>query len=106
MYGIEYSDEDISKMSKRAWCTSLKKKIIKYALTNLKQECSVKSKAKDLIYDNICIQPYFKTLSTAQSRLMFQIRSSTIDIKSCRAYKYDDSLCRLCKNGREDSIIF
>ena len=89
-------------MSKRAWCSLLKKKINKYALNHLKQECSLKYKAKALKYDTICIQPYFKTLSTSDSRLMFQIRSSMIDIKTCRAYKYDDNLCRLCKTERED----
>ena len=38
------------------------------------------------------------------ARTYFQLRTGTLDIKTERQYKYQDTRCRLCENGEEDII--
>ena len=53
-------------------------------------------------YRDINIQKYFQHLQPNDARLLFKVRASIVDIKSCRSYKYNDNICRLCGIEGED----
>ena len=80
------------------------------ALEYLNLENTKKKKTSSLSpYPELKLQKYFEFLSPADSRLLFAIRSGTLDIKTFRKYNYADGdvLCRLCGESEEtvDHIV-
>ena len=59
--------------------------------------------------DSLQTQDYFDYLCPADARLLFSIRSGTLDLKMLRKYAYEsgDTLCRLCVSEDEtvDHIV-
>ena len=103
-YGIMETDEEIADLSKEKWKMVVHNKINAYALEQLNNENSTKSKTSHHPACTVLrLQPYFEYLRPSDSRLLFAIRSGTLDIKTLRKYKYDadDVLCRLCQNENE-----
>ena len=49
-------------------------------------------------------QEYFKYLSPQDARICFKVRSGVFDVKCNRSYMYDDTLCRICKDGEENIL--
>ena len=45
---------------------------------------------------------YMKKMTPGDARLLFSIRSKTIDLRGVRTYMYDETKCRLCEQGIED----
>ena len=54
---------------------------------------------------NLRIQDYFMYLKPADARLLFSVRSGTLDLKTLRKYNYEEAnvLCRLC--GKEEETV-
>ena len=103
-YELTETDEEISIISKDKWKSVLTVAVHKYALRVLNCENTQKSKTSHLSpYTAFEPKQYFKFLSPADARLMFAIRSGTLDIKAFRKYKYGegDTLCRLCGIAEE-----
>ena len=102
-YNIKQGECDATHMSKNSWKRMVKKKITEYALIQLNMEKCTKSKLEHLPdYTSFHKQNYFETLSVDHSRLLFQVRSRTLDIKAFRTWKYEDLTCRLCNDGDEN----
>ena len=109
-YGLTDNDEEIAVFSKERWKNLVHEKINSYALEELNKENSTKSRtchhpARTVLKH----QTYFEYLRPSDSRLLFAIRSGTLDIKTFRKYSYDvdDVMCRLCHNDEEsiDHIV-
>ena len=103
-YGIQETDEEIITMSKEKWKCNVKEKVVSFAITYLNNENSLKSKtSRHPPCTTLKVQEYFEYLSPADARLLFSIRSGTLDIKTLRSYSYDsgDTLCRLCEREEE-----
>ena len=81
----------------------VKKAVEKVALEQLQLECSLLKKTSNLRYEELKLQPYLSKLYPSQSRIIFKMRSRTLDIKIHSTYKYTDQLCRRC--GGEDETV-
>ena len=67
----------------------MKEKVYHQALLKLNEEINE--------YEEVRRQKYFQ-----HARLMFKVRANIVDIKACRSYKYNDTVCRLCGSESED----
>lgn len=100
---IEISDAEIKMMNKDEWKGMVNRQVYKAALETLNDECAVQKKTSHLTpYPKIKTQKYLKIMNTKMARTYFQLRTGTLDIKTERQYKYQDTRCRLCDNGEED----
>ena len=83
----------------------VKTKVNSFATKELVEECLSKSKTRGLQYQDteLKTQSYLCHLFPAASRTVFKCRSSTLDIKAHRAYKFKDMQCRRC--GNEDETL-
>ena len=103
-YVIKHTDEEITSFSKEKWKSVVHSSVIAFALKQLNDENSCKSKTSHLPpYSALVPQSYLEFLRPADARLFFAIRSGTLDIKTTRKYNYDDGdvLCRLCGQDEE-----
>ena len=103
-YELLETDAEIISMSKEKWKSKVKEQVVNYAISYLNNENSLKSKtSRHPPCTTLKVQEYFEYLSPADARLLFSIRSGTLDIKTLRSYAYDsnDTLCRLCERENE-----
>ena len=91
----------IKGMSKDCFARKVKDAVTKAALSQLQSECQSLKKTASLQYEHLELQDYLKTLFPSQARTVFKWRSGTLDLKTHLTYKYDDTLCRGCKNEPE-----
>ena len=104
------SEDEIMSMSKEKWNFIVTNKVTKFAIEFLNKENSVKSKTSHHPQRvTLKTQEYFDYLWPEDARLLFSIRSGTLDLKTLRKYCYDsgDTLCRLCETEDEtvDHIV-
>ena len=62
-----------------------------------------KSRTKEINYDEFATQDYIKKLHPNQSRIVFQCRSKTSNIKEHADYQHKDNFCRWC--GVSDETV-
>ena len=97
--GIDISDDSIMKMKKETFKKLVKKKLnhkAKEFLFNYKNQEN-QSKSKNL--NSFSLQNYFKStkLSTKEKKLLFSLRTRTVDVKTNYRNKYKFNMqCRLC----------
>ena len=48
------------------------------------------------------MKEYMRKMTPSDARLLFAIRSKTIDLRGVRTYMYEEATCRLCEQGIED----
>ena len=105
-FELQESEEEIMRMSKEKWNSIVADKVTKFAIDYLNNENSLKSKTSHHPRrTTLQTQEYFDYLCPADARLLFSIRSGTLDLKTLRRYRYDseDTLCRLCE--KEDETV-
>ena len=76
-----------------------------YATKELKSKAAEQKNGQKLVYpdDQPSTQKYLLELPSVCARKIFHARSGTIDLKSCRKYKYgENTSCRLCNESTED----
>ena len=101
---LNFTEDDISKMSKQKWKGIIKEAIRNSALHSLYKTCTQKSKTAQVPpYDDLLEQTYFKYLSPKEARMYFQLRAGVYDIRANRRYMYPNDTCRLCDGGVEDT---
>ena len=72
------------------------------ALKHLQLENSTKEKTKDIIFNEIKISDYlFYNQKTSTSKVIFSIRSRTLDIKTWKPWIYENNLCVMCMKESE-----
>ena len=76
----------------------------KVVLRKLLEENSTKSKTKYLKYEKLEMRQYLReNLNTKVSKIIFNIRAETLDIKTWNHWNYEDNLCIMC-NVKEETI--
>jgi hypothetical protein len=101
MCELTVREEEIMEMSKEKWKNTVEERIHKVSIDKLNEERKKLKKGKDLSeYTVLQLQGYFEELTAKEARTFFKIRTEIFDLKCFRTYKYDDSICRLCKNGK------
>lgn len=98
-YGITICD--VTTKARETFKDMVKEKTVEAAFKELTDECKSKSKTKCIEFDSLETAEYLKHLYPAQSKIIFQGRSKTLDIKDHRQYKYNDMVCRRCKAENE-----
>ena len=99
---IQWEDDDIAAASKHAWKKLLKDVVKNAAFKELMLENSTKSKTKEVQFDELRMSDYLEqNRRTSLSKLIFSIRSKTIDIKEYQPWKYETDNCIACKNFPE-----
>ena len=103
-YGIEQTDEEISKMTKYRFKALVNKKVNCYAFKYLKQKASTHEKSLKILEgiknDKVMKrQSYLKEnmLNKTDCQLLFKLRSMMLDVKSNFSHFYKNDLsCRTC----------
>ena len=101
-YNITLSLSEIKDLSREVFSNRVKKAVTTTALKELTLECSTLKKTSTLQYKDLATQDYLLHLFPDQARTVFKWRSRTLDLKSHLSYKYNDLLCRGCKEADED----
>ena len=79
----------------------MKKRITDSALSTLKLECQSKKKTEKLCYKGLRPQEYLSLLYPSQAQTIFKCRSKTLAIKDHQQYKFENNVCRQCKEEEE-----
>ena len=101
-YWLNYSDTEISRFTKQRWKSIVKDNITVYTLNHLNNELTQLKHCNVQPYDKLEQQGYLTKLLPQHARVVFQLRTGVLDIKTCRKYRYNDTTCRLCGQGDED----
>ena len=101
--GIEFSFEEIEKMSKASFKKVLKEKTRQAAYRYLIGQKSKQSKISDIKYSKLEMQSYLAEgdRDARLSKLIFKARGRTLDIKMDKKWKYDDTKCSGCHKYEE-----
>ncbi len=95
-YSLNLSEENIKGMSKDTFKAKVKGAVRKKAFQDLCCDLKEKSRTKEIFYTELETQEYIKKLYPNQSRIVFQYRSKTLNIKEHADYQYKNNLCRWC----------
>ena len=77
------------------------------AFSNLVKENATKEKTNEIKFDELKLSEYLqKNKNTALSKIIFNIRSGTFDVKSWNLWNYDDNACRVCEMSEENFSHF
>ena len=104
---ITMTDFEIRNMSKQKWKRLCKDKTKNKAFLDLIKENSQKEKTKDIQFECLEMSEYLKeNEKTSLSKIIFLLRSGTLDIKKWNSWKYDDNLCVMCDIKEENITHF
>ena len=97
-------DKEIQTYSEYQWKKLVNYKIKKNAFSDLVEENQTKEKTKDIIFET---SPYLKlNVKTALTRILFSIRSRTLETKAWNLCKYDNNMCDMCEVSEENIYHF
>ena len=96
---INLSFEDIEKMSKMSFKKLVKEKTKEVALKYLIKQKNSQSKISTMNYEKLEIQEYLLdgNKNTTLSKLIFKARGKSLEIKTHKKWKYEDTKCVGCK---------
>ena len=104
-YNIEDTDDEIAEKTKENWKANVKAKVRSYMFEKLVNEAAGQNQPLDASsYLSLQKQSYITDLPPSKARIVFHLRTNTIDLRTVRKYRYgEESLCRLC--GLEDETV-
>ena len=89
-------------MNKPHWKKYVHSTVKEASLKYLVQENETKLKTKRIHFEDLETSPYlFNNKSTALSKIIFSVRSGTLDLKYWHEWNYTDKLCVMCKLSEE-----
>jgi hypothetical protein len=101
---INMDDNTIREYSPVQWKKYVRSKVKENVLQNLTHENSMLEKTKDITFSELKLNDYLvENRSINLSRIIFSLRSKTLDIKTWQPWKYFDNLCVMCEL-KEESI--
>ena len=104
---IDIPEEEIQLVSKWSWKKYLTEKTKEAAFLYLLEENSSKEKTKHIIFETLKMNEYLlNNESRGLSRIIFSVRSQTLDIKEWQPWKYLDNLCVKCEIYAETTDHF
>ena len=80
----------------------MKDKVRQKVFEELCEDNALKSKTNSLLYEKFEIQPYLCRLLPNEARLIFKARAKSINCKANRKSKYNNDLCRICSQAKEE----
>ena len=99
---IILTEEEIRTYTKRTWKLFVSKKLKKFVLVKLVNENNKLENAKHISFEELKLSNYLNdNRNIALSKIIFSIRSKTLDIKTLQPWKYFDNLCVLCEEKAE-----
>ena len=100
---ITLTDEQIQGVSKQSFKTFVKKQVTQNFLQNLEDQKTKHSKLKFMNTKELKTAEYIKSpvFSTREKRLLFKLRSRTLDVKCNFPGKYEDLWCISCGLSQE-----
>ena len=99
---INKTDEKIAEITKYCWKKYVKERVKSSALTNLCIENSKKEKTQNIWFDKLEMSKYLQeNKRTSLSKVIFSVRSKTLDVKEWFPWKYDTVNCVACGNYPE-----
>ena len=103
MYHLNFTDTEVSDLSKTKWKSIVYSSVEEVAFEKLTATSAAKSKSKKLSYDALRTQPYLLELSPTLARLCFRFRTRTYNCKANQRSSYEhNELCRVCASAVED----
>ena len=94
---IDLTDDEISLISKYSWKKYVKEKVNIAAFNYLVTENELKEKTKQISYTSLKMRNYLlENENCSLSKIIFSIRSQTLDIKEWKPWNYKDNLCVKC----------
>ena len=97
---IELHNTEIQTMSKWKWKSYIKKKVKSAALKSLVYENSSMKKTRNINFSSLDMSQYLReNVKLSLTKIVFSLRSKTIDIKEYQPWKYSDDKCVKCKKG-------
>ena len=104
---IRMEDYEINEMTSNKWKKLVKEKTKDLAFKNLVKENNMKEKTKHIKFKYLEMSDYLKVNQrTDLSRIIFETRSGTLDLKSLQQWKYENNLCVLCELKEENMEHF
>ena len=104
---LKMSDEEIQTFSNGNWKTIVKQNVKQAAFQHLLSENSSKEKTKNIVFDQFEMRKYlFINRSQSLSKVIFAVRSGTLEIKEWTPWKYDDNICVKCESAAETMSHF
>jgi hypothetical protein len=99
---IKMTEEEIEDHSKKSWKDFIAVKVKEKAFKELIYENSKLEHTKDIIFKELRLSNYLEdNRNNSLSKIIFSVRSRTLDIKSLQPWKYYDNLCVLCEKKSE-----
>ena len=100
---INLTDEEITNFNKVTWKKLVKEKTKHKAFVVLSEENKTKEKTKHIKFECLEMSKYLRENDrTDLSKIIFSIRSGTLDIKKWNMWKYFDNLCVMCGKKEEN----
>ena len=96
------NEMEISVIPKTKWKSIVYTAVSSRAFEELKTECRGKTKTFPLHYSKFKCQDYVKTWKACDARLMFRIRSRTINCRNNHHSGHADITCRRCGTSIEN----
>jgi hypothetical protein len=104
---IIMTDIEIRNISKGNWKRLCKERTKNKAFLDLIKENSDKEKTKHINFESLEMSEYLKeNKKNSLSKIIFLLRSGTLDIKSWNSWKYDDNLFVMCDLKEENITHF
>ncbi len=100
-YYLNYTDTEISHMSKNRWKSIIKDHVREITFNALLTDMAQLKHCNVNPYHELKQQEYLTELQPPHARTIFQIRTGVFDVKVNRKYWYNDTICRLCGQGDE-----
>ena len=101
---IDQTNEEIADMTKCMWKKYVKEMVKSAALESLVEENNTKERTRDIMFETLQISGYLETdMRTPLSKLIFNVRSKTLNIKDWCPWNYSDLNCVAC--GKFPEII-
>ena len=100
-YGTQFRDEDLHGMDVERYKKDVEDCIRKFVFSELKEDCSTKSKTRHLRYQTFREQKYMTLLPPKLMYLVVRIRCGMLNTIHDRPYLYKSDTCRVCGIGDE-----
>ena len=95
---LKLLDEEIHTLSVGKWKGIVRRKIKQAAFQYLIGENLSKEKTKHIVFEKYQMRKYlFINRSTSLAKIIFSVRSGTLDIKEWTPWKYNDNICVICE---------
>jgi hypothetical protein len=104
---ITMTDDEIHQCSKGKWKHIVKKHVKEAAFSYLVKENATKDKTKQIKFNQLEMSNYLRyNKSLVLSKIIFAVRSGTLELKVWNLWKYDNDICVGCKSWPETMSHF